>query len=1132
MSTGSASEQHALKNGLPTLAVLGGSMTSAYQEGIMLGVNHVAEKMGYNVIGFCGGVLNSSDPLTLAREKVFELVDLDLISGVISPFSAHTRLLDTASANAFIAQFSHLPTVNIGSHIDGLSNIITDYETGFNELFDHLYHAHGCRRIVLLRGPKNHASSETRMEIYKNLLAKYELPLDESLIIYGNLNAATSEEINNEFLDKHANDFDAVIAMNDNQAVGFIDLLNSRDIKVPEDVAVIGSMDTLEAAFATPALTSIHEPLFALGRAAAIELIDQLEGKPAVTDIHIPTTLVIRKSCGCEPSLYHQTESTAEQFITQPIDQHNDPIFNETKTFLDRLVKRYKGGIIKMQVTAVLLEYQQAVYSNKFHSFVHKLQVKLEENLKTEDISLWLALTAKLKLSTLRYLTLTPNREPLLSFLKCLVELKNDIEQVAIKYQRFESEYYLNYFRMVVNNLNSTFDFAGIKKYTVDILQLSELYISVFDNLNSEQITATNVLSVRHNKTLEMDKQHFSANRLLPDGIKPYQTRFTLMVFPLSFRKTPFGFMVINLSNRKGSAFESLRAIISSALKNETLIQDLTNAEKRFSDIAHSTSNWLWETDENNQFTYCSDSANYIIGYSPDYLVGRKLNEFNINDGCLDNILTHDNLIDVECWCRHYDGSIICLLVSAKPIMSNGIFSGYRGVFEDITEQRKQENKIKNLAYSDTLTGLPNRTAFQEKLQETITRSAKNNSQFALMFIDLDYFKNINDSMGHSAGDLLLIRLAGRLNQSIRSKDMVARLGGDEFIIIVPDIESKEEVVLIAERIFSNIKQPFVIQDKSVYSGLSLGISLYPSDGEDAQSLLTKGDNAMYQAKSQGRNGYAFYDQSLATKNMLRNRGENILREALTHDGFVLHYQPQVSAQTGKIVGLEALVRIIGKDKQLITPNHFIPVAEELGLINQIDEWVFEEACAQYALWRDNGLKPIRVSINLSALQLRNDTVLDTYIEIIERYQMNAANIQLEITENTLIENEFTALKILQGFKAYGVSIALDDFGTGYSSLNCISLYPIDTIKIDRSFVKDAVDNPKHKAIIEGIVLIASSLGLNIIAEGVETKEQYAFIKNLGCHEIQGYYFHKPCPTQEAEDLLINNNIVGDNVGI
>jgi len=483
-------------------------------------------------------------------------------------------------------------------------------------------------------------------------------------------------------------------------------------------------------------------------------------------------------------------------------------------------------------------------------------------------------------------------------------------------------------------------------------------------------------------------------------------------------------------------------------------------------------------------------------------------------------MFNHEDLTESECWYRHQNGKVVCLLISAKPIINGTVFSGYRGIFEDITDKKVQEEKIKNLAYSDSLTGLPNRTLFQDKLSETISFSAKKNKKFALMFIDLDHFKHINDSMGHATGDLLLIKLAKRLSDSIRASDLLARLGGDEFIIILPDIINDTDIIDIAQRIFSNIQEPIMLHDKLVHSTLSLGISLYPNDGTDAQSLLQKGDNAMYQAKSQGRNGYVFYDKLLEEKNNLRNMYEEILYEAIETDGFTLNYQPQVSAQATEIIGFEALVRINNSKRGIIAPDNFIPLAEELGLIDQVDEWVFRECCSQYAKWRKLGLANTRLSINLSARQLRNDSVLDTYTQIIEEYRVAPADIQLEITENALIENEDIALKILHGFKNYGISIALDDFGTGYSSLSCINLYPIDTIKIDRSFVKDALENPKSKAIIEGIVLIASSLNLNIIAEGVETQEQYQFIKQLGCHEIQGYYFYKPCLPATAQTLL------------
>jgi len=1113
---------HALQNSYPTIAVLVGSMTSEYQEGIMRGAAHVASEKNFNIIGYCGGALNSADPLTLARGKVFDLVDMSLISGVISPFSSHMRFLDKHASKQFINKFSSVPVVNIGSHIEGCTNILTDYETGFKEVFEHLYHEHGRRHILLVRGPEHHASSIKRMDIYKKLLTHYGLPFDEELIMYSNLNRSSTRLKMNSFLDNLNKPFDAIITINDNQALAVSDACRDRGIRIPEDVSLIGSMNTLEGIFAKPSLSSIQEPLFELGRTAAIELIEQIEGKAAQSEILIPTSLIIRKSCGCKSSTHNKGYQIPHQHEVSSLVIKTDPILSETKSYFKKIVEQYKGGVMREEADDLIHLYQHAINQKDFHHFLNVLETKLDSALESEDIILWLTLTAKLQISTLQYIDIGNNAPALLSFIEKLTLLKNTVEQLAIKYQRFETDYYLNYFRAIVKNLNSSFDLITIKKYTIDILRTSELYISLFDELNATTMNATNLAAVRKNKFIDLDERSFDAKRLVPHKIENYHERFTLMVFPLSFRNESLGFLTLNLSNRKGAAFENLRAIISSALKNELLIKELKKAEQRFSDIAHSTSNWLWETDINHRFTYCSDSSKEIIGYSEAQLLNKKINELNLLecDDHINKMLRHEKITDLECWYQHKNGHTICLLISAKKITNDGVFNGYRGIFKDITEKKSQEEKIKNLAYSDSLTGLPNRTLFQDKLAETISFSSLNKKKFALMFIDLDHFKHINDSMGHAAGDQLLIKLATRLNQSIRASDMLCRLGGDEFIIILPDIINEADIIEIAQRIFKNMQAPIMINAKPIYSTLSAGVSLYPNDGIDAQSLLQQGDNAMYQAKSQGRNGYVFYDKLLEEKNNLRNMYEEILRQAIVNEEFVLNYQPQVASQTGNVIGFEALVRIKNSNKPLIAPGHFIPLAEELGLIGQIDEWVFKECCAQYAKWKAQGLKNKRLSINLSARQLRDDSILNTYIRILEKYHVEAADIQLEITENALIENERVALKILQGFKRYGISIALDDFGTGYSSLNCINLYPIDTIKIDRSFVKDAIDNPKNKAIIEGIVLIASSLHLNIIAEGVETEEQYKFITQLGCNEIQGFYFYKPCPYTQAQQLL------------
>jgi DNA-binding LacI/PurR family transcriptional regulator len=392
-----------LQNGRSTIAVLAGSMSSEYQEEIMRGAAYAASEKDYNLIVFCGGVINSDDPLTLARGKVFDLVNLDLIAGVISPFSSHMRFLNPLAREAFIDRFSRVPIINIGSQIEGHTNVLTNYEIGFAELFEHLYDVHGYRKILLLRGPEHHASSDKRMAIYKKLLAQYELPFEPWMIVYSDLNRITTKFNIGSFLDqtkKNNQKFDAIITLNDNQAMGVIDACQERDICVPDDIAVIGSMNTLEGAFAKPPLTSIKEPLFELGRAAAIELIAQIEGNPPLSEIEIPTSLIVRSSCGCKTStqdITHKPSFTRRNF-------QEDFIFRNTEICFNKIVEQYKGGILKERALLLLTAYSKAITLNRVDSFFKQLKQNLEQALKSEDILVWLALTAQLEINSLRYL--------------------------------------------------------------------------------------------------------------------------------------------------------------------------------------------------------------------------------------------------------------------------------------------------------------------------------------------------------------------------------------------------------------------------------------------------------------------------------------------------------------------------------------------------------------------------------------------------------------------------------------------------------------------------------------------------------------------------------------------------------
>jgi diguanylate cyclase (GGDEF)-like protein/PAS domain S-box-containing protein len=1115
-----------LKNGRPTIAVLVASMNSFYQEGIMRGAADGAEELGYNLIVYSGGPFKSPHPIAQSRESVFDLVEMDLIDGVIVPVSSHTRYLNQSETEAFVGRYSSVPIINLSSSIEGCTNIIPDFNSGLEQLMDHYVNDHGYRKIAFFRGPCGHLASEARTFLFKEQLKKHNLPVDEDLIIYSDYGNISADRFIAELLDDRKVDCDAIITLNDNLALSVIKALSDRGIRVPEDIAVSGTMDDSVGLYSQPPLTTIKEPIYELGKLAVHTLKDIFKGKIVPRDIYIPTSLVKRKSCGCKSTI----QDTYKGIDSLRWDLHSAKTSSLPgerdleKSCLD-LLKQSRCFGDSQTLHSLLEEYKLGKGKSDFSSFYDKLNTQMVSVVQTEKVMGWLAVVSRIQLDLVGDPAEETRREDLSALLIRLIALKTRIEDMMAKYQKYELEYYNSFFTYILNTLNTSFNVGEIKTSTMDLLNISDFYISVYtsEKGNVHNRFAKNIISVRNRDVIEVEEECrvFPAKQLIPSCIEPYAERYSLMVFPLSFRKKPLGFLTLDLSACKGSVFENLQVIISAALKNELQIQDLKKAEERFSDIAHNTSNWLWETDASYCFTYSSLSVLEILGYTDEDMLKRGITDFSLpdSDTFFQRMLNQESLSDVECWFKHRNGNLICLLISGMPIKKRGLFSGYRGVFKDITDQKFQEEKINHLAYFDILTDLPNRAMFQEKMENLLNVSSLNNKNFALMFIDIDRFKYINDSMGHESGDLLLKQVGERLNESIRGRDVLARLGGDDFAIILPDIDDSQ-VIMIGERILKNLFCPIELNGTQIHTTVSLGIAMYPQDGTTTVSLLKRAHNAMHQAKQQGRNGYVFYDRKIEEKNTLRKQHEENLYSALEKNSFILYYQPQVNAETGDIEGLEALVRI-KKGEEIIYPDNFIYLAEELGLVRRIDEWVFRESCRQSHLWREKGFGKVRISVNISARQLRNGDIVSDYLQIMEEYGVEPEDIKLEVTENVLIDNEDMALDILTRFKNRGVSIVLDDFGTGYSSLQFINRYPIDTVKIDKSFVRGAFSNKKSEAIIKAMIHLARSLDMSIIAEGVETEEQYEFIKSLGCDEIQGFYFYKPSSVEDLEAVFL-----------
>ncbi len=448
----------------------------------------------------------------------------------------------------------------------------------------------------------------------------------------------------------------------------------------------------------------------------------------------------------------------------------------------------------------------------------------------------------------------------------------------------------------------------------------------------------------------------------------------------------------------------------------------------------------------------------------------------------------------------------------------------YVAIFSDISTSKRNEELAEYLAYHDTLTGLPNRILFHDLFQQILVQAESDDEMVGLIFLDLDRFKNINDTMGHSAGDQLLVEVTQRLRNCLYETDTVARLGGDEFTIIIRKLSNEDThyVTQVANKIIGTFSRPFKLNNRDIYITASIGITLYPKDGHKIEELLKNADIAMYYAKGVGKNNYQYYSTNLSLQKSDQLYMESDLRRALKQEEFLLHYQPQISFKTGKVSGLEVLVRWQPQSKDLIPPGQFIPLAEETGLITAIDEWVLRAACDQGKIWQDAGLYIPRLSVNLSGRQFSRKSLVETIEKILEETGFHPTFLELEITESSIMQNLDDGIHTLNRLRKLGICIAIDDFGTGYSSLNYLKRLPIDTLKIDQSFIRDMISDSSNTAIVTAIITMGQNLNMKVLAEGVELKSHADFLQEYHCDEAQGYYYSRPLPSGDVPDFLLN----------
>ncbi len=692
-------------------------------------------------------------------------------------------------------------------------------------------------------------------------------------------------------------------------------------------------------------------------------------------------------------------------------------------------------------------------------------------------------------------------------------------------------------------------DFTERKLAEEALIQSEERYRSILDNTREGYFEADlagnftfvndaecHDLGYTREELIGMNYKQYTdeteGKKLLEVSLGVFRTGEQINAFDGEFIKKDGtkGFNQVSLSlikNQEGQpiGFRGLSRDITERKKMEETIRQ---SEERYRTIIEEMKEWYFETDLSGNIIFFNEIFADVLGYSEGALTGlnfRSLFKKEESDSIYE---IFNQVFKTGQPSRNFphefiqpDGTMTSAEFSIFPKRDgDDRIVGFRGVGHDITERKIAEKRIQYLATHDALTDLPNRMMFSQLLNHTLQSARRFKRQFAVFFIDLDRFKVINDTLGHEAGDQLLQEIAKTFKRVLREIDVIARLGGDEFVILIEEVDDLTQITGVAQRVLSAAMKPMVIMGQECRITASIGISVYPKDAQDEQTLMKNADLAMYLAKEEGKNNYQFYTPKMKSQSFERLSLETNLRHALERQEFYLHYQAKLDFKTGGITGVEALLRWQNPDLGNVSPTRFIPMAEETGLIVPIGRWVLKTACSQNVAWQSQGLATVCMAVNLSIRQLMDDTLVPDIRAVLKESGLAPSLLELEITESMLMQDPERVIKILTEIKKMGVRLAIDDFGTGYSSLGQLKRFPIDTLKVDRSFIRDLSRNSEDRGITEAIIAMGKTLSLTVIAEGVETEEQEAFLRSHACDEMQGYYFSKPTPPDQFAELL------------
>ncbi|MDH3455137.1 MAG: EAL domain-containing protein, partial [Desulfuromonadales bacterium] len=578
------------------------------------------------------------------------------------------------------------------------------------------------------------------------------------------------------------------------------------------------------------------------------------------------------------------------------------------------------------------------------------------------------------------------------------------------------------------------------------------------------------------------------------------------------------------------TAFGGLAGILfgRSDIRLRGMSRRLENSEKRFNQFYQRTPAMLHSMDSEGHLLYVSQSWLDTLGYLQEEVIGKDFFDFVVGENIPEIRAKHFEMLrdlgeirDSNYQLRLANGTAIAVSISEVAQRDfDGRLTESLAVLSDLTNHRAAEKRIERLAYYDTLTGLPNRALMNDRILQSMALARRDNRQLGVFFFDLDRFKLINDTQGHAVGDLVLRSVAQRLKKFIREGDTFARLGGDEFVIVQADPNHDPNFTIMGQRILETLGQPFQIGSREFFTTASIGVAVYPMDGDDPQTLLKSADTAMYVAKSRGRNNLQFFSDDMNTATLAKTDLESRLRRALSNGELQQHYQPQINLATGRVTGVEALLRWYDSNGKQIPPGQIISVAEESGLALPLGEWVLKTACTQAKVWQDAGLPPFRMSVNLSGHHIRQSNFIDRIESILSETGIKPNTLEIELAENSVMGQVSDSIMALTDLKIRGINLAIDDFGTGYSSLLYLKHFPIHRIKIAQEFIRDIIHNPDYAAITEAILSMASSLSLSVTAVGVEDPMQLDFLRKRGCKEVQGRLFGAAMSAEEMTLFL------------